>query len=168
MHTALELTYWCLVLQIKIICSSGGHFQKVTGGGMEYVGGETRLISVSSACDFAELSAALDRVTGSLTIHSGQSIASGSDCHDKIQRYWKNSRDISLQSPALQLVFEKLFHKCTPLIEKLKDEMLKVVFYLPPQKPCKTCGFTCLYILLRDIRRCLCMSIKKDVSLHAR
>ena len=46
---------------------------------MEYVGGETRLISVASTCNFAELSAALDRVTGSLTIHSGQSMASGSD-----------------------------------------------------------------------------------------
>ena len=66
-------------MQIKIICSSGGHFQKMTGGGMEYVGGETRLISVASTCNFTELSAALDRVTGSLTIHSGQSIASGSD-----------------------------------------------------------------------------------------
>lgn len=68
-----------MFLQIKIICSSGGHFQKMTGGGMEYVGGETRLISVASTCNFTELSAALDRVTGSLTIHSGQSIASGSD-----------------------------------------------------------------------------------------
>ncbi|KAK9861158.1 hypothetical protein WJX84_004717 [Apatococcus fuscideae] len=65
--------------KIKIICSSGGHFQKITGGGMEYVGGETRLISVASTCNFTELSGALDRVTGSLTIHSGQSIASGSD-----------------------------------------------------------------------------------------
>ena len=67
----------------------------MTGGGLEYVGGETRLISLASTCNFAELSAALDRVTGSLTIHSGQSIASGSD---SVSLHWPGQSDIVMQS----------------------------------------------------------------------
>ena len=51
-------------LQVKVICSSGGHFMRTASGSFEYEGGETRLVSVANFCSFRVLLDALERITG--------------------------------------------------------------------------------------------------------
>ena len=65
----------CSFVQVKMLCSSGGHFAKVQGG-WEYQGGETRLVSVSNYCHMQELQDALHRV--SQTMRLDLSSSSGS------------------------------------------------------------------------------------------
>ena len=55
-------------VQVKMLCSSGGHFNKLSGGGWEYTGGETRLVSVSSDCHMQELQDALHRVSQTMRL----------------------------------------------------------------------------------------------------
>ena len=62
-------------VQVKMLCSSGGHFTKVAGA-WEYQGGETRLVSVSNYCHMQELQDALHRV--SQTMRLDLSSSSGS------------------------------------------------------------------------------------------
>ncbi len=52
-------------MQVKAVCSSGGHFMKLTGGSFEYQGGETRLISVPNFCRYQDLLESLERLAGS-------------------------------------------------------------------------------------------------------
>lgn len=40
---------------------------KLAGGGLEYQGGETRLIAIPNFCSFADLSESLERLAGSVT-----------------------------------------------------------------------------------------------------
>ncbi len=60
------------VAQIKVVCSSGGKFTKVANG-IEYQGGETRLIAVSNFCTYHSMLEALERVTGSTQHAMGNS-----------------------------------------------------------------------------------------------
>ena len=53
-------------IQVKAVCSSGGHFVKLDAGGLEYKGGETRLIQVPNFCSFAVLLESLERLAGRL------------------------------------------------------------------------------------------------------
>lgn len=55
------------------MCSSGGHFVKLSGGGCEYQGGETRLVQVPNFCRFADLLNALERITSSAAASSSAS-----------------------------------------------------------------------------------------------
>lgn len=50
------------LVQVKVICNSGGQFVRMEGGAVEYQGGETRLVSVRSSCTLKELLASLERV----------------------------------------------------------------------------------------------------------
>ena len=59
--------------QVKAVCSSGGHFVKLSGGGFEYQGGETRLIAVPNFCQFSELAEALERIAGNAAAFSSAS-----------------------------------------------------------------------------------------------
>lgn len=59
-----------------MLCSSGGHFTKLSGGGWEYTGGETRLVSVSSDCHMQELQDALHRVSQTMRLDLSSSSAS--------------------------------------------------------------------------------------------
>ena len=43
--------------QVRVVCSSGGHFARQASGGLEYEGGETRLVSVANFCSLADLQA---------------------------------------------------------------------------------------------------------------
>ena len=63
-------------MQVKMLCSSGGHFIKLSGGGWEYTGGETRLVSVSSDCHMQELQDALHRVSQTMRLDLSSSSAS--------------------------------------------------------------------------------------------
>ena len=56
----------CADMQVKAVCSSGGHFVKMSMGGLEYQGGETRLIQVQNFCRYTELLEALERLAGNL------------------------------------------------------------------------------------------------------
>ncbi|KAL3149146.1 hypothetical protein ABBQ32_001981 [Trebouxia sp. C0010 RCD-2024] len=69
--------------KVKMLCSSGGHFGKVPGGGLEYQGGETRLVSVSNYCHMQELQDALHRV--SQTMRLDLSSSSGTISNTKYQ-----------------------------------------------------------------------------------
>ena len=60
------------LVQIKVVCSSGGKFTKVANG-IEYQGGETRLIAVSNFCSYQSMLEALERVTGSTQHAMGNS-----------------------------------------------------------------------------------------------
>lgn len=64
--SACQLAPACV--QVKMLCSSGGHFNKLTTGGWEYTGGETRLVSVSSDCHMQELQDALHRVSQTMRL----------------------------------------------------------------------------------------------------
>ena len=48
--------------QVRVVCSSGGHFARQASGKEEYEGGETRLVSVANFCSLADLQEALERV----------------------------------------------------------------------------------------------------------
>lgn len=54
-------------VQVKVLCSSGGCFKKAEGG-LEYTGGETRLVSVSNDCHMRELQDALHRVSQTMRL----------------------------------------------------------------------------------------------------
>jgi len=43
--------------QVRVVCSSGGHFARQASGNLEYEGGETRLVSVANFCSLADLQA---------------------------------------------------------------------------------------------------------------
>lgn len=58
-----------------MLCSSGGHFNKLADG-WEYTGGETRLVSVSSDCHMQELQDALHRVSQTMRLDLSSSSAS--------------------------------------------------------------------------------------------
>lgn len=51
-----------LAQQVRVVCSSGGHFARQASGNLEYEGGETRLVSVANFCSLADLQEALERV----------------------------------------------------------------------------------------------------------
>lgn len=59
-----------------MLCSSGGHFNKLANGGWDYTGGETRLVSVSSDCHMQELQDALHRVSQTMRLDLSSSSAS--------------------------------------------------------------------------------------------
>ena len=69
----------CITEQVKVICSHGGKFMRVPGGGFEYEGGETRLVSVANFCSFRTLVDGLERVAGTVTHASNGSDRSGSE-----------------------------------------------------------------------------------------
>ena len=75
-HDLLSLQVF---VQVKVICSSGGRFLRLPGGGLEYEGGETRLVSVANFCSFRSLVDSLERVAGAVTHGS-----SGSDRSDVV------------------------------------------------------------------------------------
>ena len=52
------------LLQVKAVCSSGGHFVKLDKGALEYEGGETRLVQIPNFCQHQELLEALERLAG--------------------------------------------------------------------------------------------------------
>lgn len=58
-----------------MLCSSGGNFAK-TQGGLEYQGGETRLVSVSNHCHMQELQDALHRVSQTMRLDLSNSCGS--------------------------------------------------------------------------------------------
>lgn len=77
-HLSTEAPHASLIVlscgtQVKAVCSSGGHFMKLVGGGFEYQGGETRLIAIPNFCRFAELSEALERIAGNAAANSSTS-----------------------------------------------------------------------------------------------
>ena len=61
------LSIYTSCLQVKMLCSSGGHFTRVPGG-WEYQGGETRLVSASNYCHMQELQDALHRVSQTMRL----------------------------------------------------------------------------------------------------
>lgn len=67
---------FCFLMQVKAVCSSGGHFVKLTGGGLEYQGGETRLIQVPNFCRYSELLESLERLAGNIAGSSSGSSSS--------------------------------------------------------------------------------------------
>lgn len=69
-------------MQVKVICSHGGRFVRVAGGGFEYEGGETRLVSVPNNCSFRVLVDSLERVAGNVTHTSN-----GSDRSDMVSGF---------------------------------------------------------------------------------
>ena len=70
---AALLSVLCCILQVKAVCSSGGHFVKLNGGGFEYQGGETRLIALPNYCSFMDLTEALERIAGTAAAFSSAS-----------------------------------------------------------------------------------------------
>ena len=67
-------------VQVKVICSSGGHFMRTAGGGFEYEGGETRLVSIANFCLQRTLVDSLERVLGAVAPPSN-----GSDRSDLVR-----------------------------------------------------------------------------------
>ena len=49
--------------QVRLVCSSGGRFVRVSLGSQEYEGGETRLVSIPSNAGLHELQEAVGRVS---------------------------------------------------------------------------------------------------------
>lgn len=49
-------------MQVRVVCSSNGTFVKQPSGNFEYLGGETRLVSIASSSNLQSLKEALDRV----------------------------------------------------------------------------------------------------------
>ena len=70
-------------MQVKAVCSSGGHFVKLAGGGFEYQGGETRLISVPNFCQYSHLLESLERLAGSAV---GSTSGSSSSVRSSVPR----------------------------------------------------------------------------------
>lgn len=55
---------------MKVVCSSGGSFTRLTSGQWDYEGGETRLVSIPVNCRAQELYSAMEHTTGPGTTES--------------------------------------------------------------------------------------------------